>query len=194
MGCRWSEVQFLSPRQNFNDFRSGFRQSVLNPGAVAKIQPSFFVLRGGVSRYCAAAAVLMLSSCAGPPARSPAGTLTGTVWELHAIQSMDDAQGTMRIADPSHFTLRFDADGRAILRLDCNRGAGSWQAKASSEDSGTLTFGPIAATRALCPPPRLDERVARDLAYVRGYRLKDGNLYLSLMADGGIYEWRPLRE
>jgi para-nitrobenzyl esterase len=33
--------------------------------------------------------------------------------------------------------------------------------------------------------------VARDLGYVRSYRLKNGRLYLSLMADGGIYEWRP---
>ncbi|MCU0812246.1 MAG: hypothetical protein MUE59_14660, partial [Thiobacillaceae bacterium] len=32
---------------------------------------------------------------------------------------------------------------------------------------------------------------ARDLAHVRSYLLKDGKLYLSLMADGGIYEWAP---
>jgi hypothetical protein len=43
----------------------------------------------------------------------------------------------------------------------------------------------------MCPPPHLDERVARDLAHVRSYLLKDGKLYLSLMADGGIYEWAP---
>jgi len=27
---------------------------------------------------------------------------------------------------------------------------------------------------------------------VRSYLLKDGRLYLSLMADGGVYEWRPV--
>jgi heat shock protein HslJ len=94
----------------------------------------------------------------------------------------------------SRFTIRFGADGRASLRLDCNRGTGQWKATPAADGvSGQLQFGPIAATRALCPPPHLDERVARDLGYVRGYLLKDGNLYMSLMADAGIYEWRPLR-
>jgi len=37
-----------------------------------------------------------------------------------------------------------------------------------------------------------DQRIARDLGYVRSYLLKDGKLYLSLMADGGVYEWQPL--
>jgi hypothetical protein len=30
--------------------------------------------------------------------------------------------------------------------------------------------------------------------YVRGYLLKDGRLYLSLLADGGILAWEPLDE
>ncbi len=138
--------------------------------------------------------VLVAGGCASPPGPRPGVPFAGTSWELHAIQSMDDAQGTTRIPDPRRFTLRFDADGRASMQLDCNRGTGTWEAKPAADDTGTLTFGPIAATRALCPPPHLDERVVRDLAYVRGYRLKDGKLFMSLMADGGIYEWRPHRD
>ena len=64
---------------------------------------------------------------------------------------------------------------------------------AGDGSSGALGFGPLAATRAMCPPPHLDERIARDLVHVRSYLLKDGKLYLSLLADGGIYEWAPLR-
>ena len=117
----------------------------------------------------------------------------GTTWQLLSVQSMDDAQGATKVADPSHFTLSFGADGRAAFRLDCNRGTGDYKvASASDGNSGTISFGPIAATRALCPPPHLDERIARDMAYVRGYLLKEGRLYLSLMADGGIYEWAPV--
>jgi len=142
----------------------------------------------------AASVVLLANACSSPPASRPGAPLAGTSWQLHAIQSMDDAQGTTRVPDPQRFTLRFDADGQASLQLDCNRGAGTWDATAAGDDSGTLKFGPIAATRAMCPPPHLDERVARDLAYVRGYRFKDGNLFMSQMADGGIYEWRPHRE
>jgi heat shock protein HslJ len=118
--------------------------------------------------------------------------LAGTSWQLVAIQSMDDAQGTTQVADPSHFTLEFGRDGRAALRLDCNRGHGDYKVTSAGDgSSGSLTFGPVATTRAMCPPPRLDQRVARDLAHVRSYLLKDGKLYLSLMADGGIYEWAP---
>lgn len=106
---------------------------------------------------------------------------------------MDDAQGTTRIADPAEFTLRLDVEGRALLKLGCNRGTGSYEARPAGDGrSGSLTFGPIAATRALCPPPNLDERVARDLPYVRGFLIKDGKLYLSLMADAAIYEWEPV--
>ncbi len=57
--------------------------------------------------------------------------------------------------------------------------------------NGSFKFGPLATTKALCPPPSMDEQVASDAQYVRSYLLKDGRLYLSLMADGGIYVWEP---
>jgi heat shock protein HslJ len=135
---------------------------------------------------------LVVVACAAPAPAPPAHPLAGTAWRLHAIQSMDDAQGTTRVPVPDHFTLRFDPPGTASIRLDCNRGTGSWEARAAGDGTGTLRFGPIAATQALCGPPHLDERVARDLPYVRGYLLRDGKLFLSLMADAGIYEWHPL--
>ena len=137
-------------------------------------------------------AALAVAACASTPALRPKSQLAGTSWQLQAIQSMEDAQGTTRISDPARFTLHFDASGRTSLRLDCNRGTGTWQAVAAGDSSGSLKFGPIAATRALCHPPNLDERVVRDLGYVRGYLLRDGKLYLSLMADGGIYQWAPV--
>jgi heat shock protein HslJ len=105
---------------------------------------------------------------------------------------MDDAQGRTRVPDPSRFTLHLSADGRVTLRLDCNRGAGRYVREPSADGaSGSLSFGPLATTRARCAPPHLDERVVRDLAYVRSYMLRDGLLFMSLMADGGIYEWEP---
>jgi heat shock protein HslJ len=143
----------------------------------------------------AAPLVVALAACAGrpgPPAALPA--LEGTTWELVLFQSMDDTQGATQIDDPTLYTVRFDADGRASLRLNCNRATGSWQAApAADRVSGRLTFGPLAGTRALCPPPSLDERLLRDLGHVRGYLLRDGLLHMSLMADAGIYSWRPAR-
>jgi putative lipoprotein len=40
----------------------------------------------------------------------------------------------------------------------------------------------------------LHDRIAKDWAYVRSYVLKDGHLFMSLMADGGIYEFEPMSE
>lgn len=126
------------------------------------------------------------------PGNVAALDLPGTAWRLVTIQSMDDGQGTTRIADPAAFTLQFRRIGVATIRLDCNRGtAGVRIGPAGDGNSGTLVFGPIATTRAACRDPALDARIARDLLFVRSYLVRDGNLYFSLMADGGIYEWAP---
>lgn len=139
------------------------------------------------------ALALGLAGCAGPAAPGLQTGLAGTAWQLVQVQSMDDSQGSTSVADPSLYTLRFDAGSRVSLRLNCNRGSGSWSASPSADGrSGTLSLGPVAATRALCPPPSLDEKLARDLPMVRSYLLKDGRLHLSLQADGGIYTWAPL--
>jgi para-nitrobenzyl esterase len=43
-----------------------------------------------------------------------------------------------------------------------------------------------------CPPDPLEHRLATDWTAVRSYVLKGGHLFLSLMADGGIYEFEPM--
>lgn len=126
------------------------------------------------------------------PAEAVAPPLAGTQWQLVEIQSMSDEVGIERPEDPALYTLAFGEDGQASLRLNCNQGTGTWTSEASSQGGGSLQFGPIAATRASCPPPSLDERIARDLEFVRSYTLESGRLHLSLMADGGIYVWEPL--
>jgi heat shock protein HslJ len=133
--------------------------------------------------------VLILVGCATVNA---APALDGTSWRLVSIQSSDDQQGTTPVADPSKFTVSFGTDGRAAFQIDCNRGNGSWDVTPSSEDgSGTLTFGPIAVTRMMCPQPSLDHRVSTALANVRGYLIKDGQLHMSLLADAGLLTWEP---
>ena len=129
---------------------------------------------------------------AAPAAASPPGALAGTEWRLVEFQSMDDAEGTERPSDPALYTMSLQGDGSVAMRLNCNRATGTWQAQAGPDGaSGQFTFGPLAATRALCPPPSMDERVTSQASYVRSYLLKDGKLHLSLMADGGILVWEP---
>jgi heat shock protein HslJ len=140
----------------------------------------------------ALAAVAALAGCATATAPHPRQGLAGTQWQLRSVTSMDDTQGRTVVPEPQRYTLRFDANGNASLQLDCNRGFATWKAEpAVGGLTGSLSFGPLAATRALCPAPRLDERIARDLPFVRGFRLQDGKLFLSLLADGGIYEREP---
>jgi heat shock protein HslJ len=139
------------------------------------------------------AAALVLCGCAtGPRAEPSPPALAGTSWELVRFQSMDDSQGETLIDEPALYTVTFGIDGRTTMRLNCNRAMGSWQAAPAADGaSGSLSFGMLAGTRALCPPPSLDEKLLRDLGYVRGYLLRDGELHMSLMADAGIYSWRP---
>jgi heat shock protein HslJ len=123
---------------------------------------------------------------------SSGNPLAGTGWRLVEFQSMDDATGTVRPDDPSLYTMRLNSDGTVTMRLNCNRASGTWSAEPSGNGaSGRFEFGPLAGTRALCPPPSLDESIVAQARFIRSYLLKDGRLYLSLMADGGIYAWEP---
>ena len=122
----------------------------------------------------------------------PPGPLTETAWRLVEIQSMDDAIGITRPDDPSLYTMRLNGDGTVTMRLNCNRASGTWSAEPTTDGrSGRFEFGPLVTTRALCPPPSLDESIAAQAEFIRSYLLKNGRLYLSLMADGGIYVWEP---
>jgi len=153
-------------------------------------------------KVLAAGGLLFLAGCTVSQAKSPAqlpgmipagaASLEGTSWRLVEFQSMDDAQGIARPADPEMYTMEFMADGRVALRLDCNRGIGTWSSIPADDGvSGSISFSQLAVTRALCPEPSLGERLERDTQYMRGYLLRDGKLNISLMADGGIYVWEP---
>jgi heat shock protein HslJ len=117
---------------------------------------------------------------------SSAGDLGGTSWELVRFQDSDDK--TLAPDERGKYTMAFDRDGGVSARIDCNRGRGSWKSSGPSQ----IEFGPLALTRAMCPPAPLNDRMARDWAYVRSYVMKHDHLFLSLMADGGTYEFEPL--
>ena len=126
-------------------------------------------------------------------AKPAAGVLAGTHWRLLEIQSMNDTIGTTRPEDPALYTLAFGADGQVAMRLDCNRGTAPFkETPAMGGDTGSLAMGPVAMTRASCPPPSLDERIARDTDFVRNYVLRDGRLALTLEANAATYFWESV--
>ena len=130
----------------------------------------------------AALALLLLA----PLPASAQAPLAGTSWELVELRSPEDSIGTVRVDDPARYTIAFNADGSAALRLDCNRGRGTWR----SEAPGRIEFGAVATTRMMCPPGSLDARLGRELPFVRVYAIQDDRLRLELMADGGQQTWR----
>lgn len=61
--------------------------------------------------------------------------LIGITWKLVKITYSDDT--IFKPDDPAKYTLTFQDDGQVAVRIDCNRGYGTWNASAS----GKLEFG-----------------------------------------------------
>lgn len=104
-------------------------------------------------------------------------------WQWVAFQGMDDS--SLEITDPSRYTLEIGSDGVSV-RADCNRGTGGY-----ALDGSSLTFTPFAVTSMACPGESLADTYLGHLGYVRSWIVEDGDLYLSLFADGGIMRFRP---
>lgn len=131
--------------------------------------------------------ILFSSGRAQTPTQSALSDLGGTSWQLVKFQGSDDK--TLTPGDKRKYTIAFAGDGVVRLRLDCNRGHGTWKSLGANQ----LQFGPLAVTLAMCSPAPFNDRIPKDWEYVRSYVLKDGHLFLSLMADAGTYEFEPLR-
>jgi para-nitrobenzyl esterase len=129
----------------------------------------------------------LLTACrTADPAVQPASPgLAGTSWQLVRFQGGDGL--VLQPADGSAYTMAFDSAGGVSVRLDCNRGRGTWKSSGPPD----LQLGPLALTRALCPPGSMHDQIARHWPAIRSYVVRDGHLFLSLMADGGIYEFKP---
>jgi para-nitrobenzyl esterase len=135
------------------------------------------------------AAVLLVVACSAreqAAAPNSAAALGGTSWQLVKFQSSDEK--TLTPDDKAKYTISFGTDGRVSARIDCNRGAGTWKSSGPNQ----LQFGPLALTRAACPPGSLHDRIAKDWEFVRSYVIRNGHLFLSLMADSGIYDFEPI--
>jgi para-nitrobenzyl esterase len=115
-----------------------------------------------------------------------ASDLGGTSWQLVEFQGGDGK--TLAPDDRAKYTLEFGGNGSLAARIDCNRGRGSWK----SAGPGQLELGPLALTRAMCPPGSLHDHLVKQWAFIRSYVIRGGHLHLSLMADGGIYEFEPM--
>jgi para-nitrobenzyl esterase len=142
-------------------------------------------LRGASRLALIAAASLLISACSSSAPARPVG-LGGTTWQLVKFQSGDGR--TLTPGDRAKYIITFNSDGSLTARIDCNRGRGTWKSSGPSQ----VELPPLALTRAMCPPGSLHDRIVKDWTFIRSYVIKDGHLFLALMADGGIYEFEPI--
>ena len=112
--------------------------------------------------------------------------LEGTSWQL--VKFRDGDGSTLTPDDPAKYTFEFGPGGRLAARVDCNQGGGTWRSRGGSQ----LQLGPLGLTRKECPARALDERIVTQWSDIRSYVIRDGYLYLSLVAGGGIYEFQPV--
>lgn len=127
----------------------------------------------------AASAALLLSACASISQPHP---ITGVTWKLAAINSSGSSTRLRPDLRERH-TITFDNDGRASMQLDCNRGTASWNASMPDDDSGALSLGPVASTRALCPDPSFGEMMASELPSAESFTLRNEQSVLVVRTD-----------
>jgi para-nitrobenzyl esterase len=142
-------------------------------------------------RLLLAAAFSVLIASAATAQTSPARTqaaspgLDGTSWQLVQFRGGDGT--TLTPGDRARYTLAFRAGGNLTARIDCNRARGTWK----SSGAGHIELGrTMALTRVMCAPGSLYD--VQLLGNIRSYVMRDGHLFLSLIADGGIFEFEPL--
>ena len=109
--------------------------------------------------------------------------ITGKLWQWE-----ETVTPVEKIVSPSpgNYTLQLQADGRASVRFDCNRGGGSFRIS----EPGRIAFGPLATTMMACPPGSQAHRFGKDLGQVGSFFVENGMLYLELPVDSGTMRFR----
>jgi len=126
----------------------------------------------------------IIAGCSSKPPIRLAG-IGNTSWQLVKFQGGD---GTVLTPDDkTKYIVAFTNDGNVNVRFDCNRGRGVWILNGPNQ----VRFGPLALTRAACPPGSLHDHLARQWPNLRSYNVAGGHLFLSLVADAGSYEFEP---
>ena len=114
-------------------------------------------------RATALAWLLLVSSCAAMP----------------PVQ--DKTWYWLEASPPEAYTLQF-RDSRAAIRADCNRGTGG-----ATLEGDHVVFGPMAMTRAFCPPLSRGDEYARQLRSAARLSLHGDVLRLELQDGGAMF-------
>jgi heat shock protein HslJ len=143
-------------------------------GASLAASPSTSV-KPAVSPAPSAAVAVALPSPSSA-ARTGAASLAGT-WQWQSTQASNGSSTV--VADPTRYTINFQADNSLQIRADCNQVGGTYSVSGSSL---TLNLGP--STLAACPPDSQVDQFLAGLGQVTSYTVTGTNLELGLQGGG----------
>ncbi len=103
--------------------------------------------------------------------------LADSQWRLQEIQMADGSVSTPDAE--ADYTLMLTASGQMAGQADCNTINSTY-----TVDGSQLSFGPIASTKALCPPGSLSDTYIQALTNTNAYALEGETLTLSFGSDG----------
>jgi heat shock protein HslJ len=109
-------------------------------------------------------------------ARAGATSLVGT-WQWQSTQASTGTSTS--VADPTRYTINFQADGSLQIRADCNQVGGTYTVSSSNL---MLALGP--STLAACPPDSQADQFLDDLGQVTTYTVTGNSLELGLQGGG----------
>lgn len=118
------------------------------------------------------------------PAPEVEPALAGSTWQW---VSMTDPAAETTVPDPANYSIRFNDDGTAAIRADCNQVVASYSTQ--NESSISITLGPT--TLAACAPESLDQQYLSALSNAAIYFFEEGDLLMDLSADGGTMRFQP---
>lgn len=141
-----------------------------------------------LNRVAWVSAALVLSGCA-TARQEPAVTGLGdTDWVLIGFHK-SGPEAELHEVHLYDYTMRLDGSGAARFKFDCNQGSSTWQARPSEAGKGTISFGPVATTTALCGAGSIGEMLSADISRPSRYTLDDGKLTMMPDGRGQTYVW-----
>ncbi|HFE65964.1 MAG TPA: META domain-containing protein, partial [Chloroflexi bacterium] len=113
-----------------------------------------------------------------------AAALQANPWQW--VSYLDQATGSVNIADSQNYILTFLADGTVQVKADCNNATGTYTASGSSL---TIALGPT--TLVACAPESRSDQFLTMLGGAGTYAVENDQLRIDLIADSGNMVFVP---
>jgi heat shock protein HslJ len=115
------------------------------------------------------------------PGAGAAGDIKNSVWRL---ESLSDAAGSIKVEKPENYQVEFTADGKILLKADCNGGGASY-----TTTGNQISIARIFTTKMFCGETSLDNRFLKSLEAANGFRIEGSYLTIDTANVGGALKF-----